>query len=235
MTTNTHSSTVARGGARWFIRETMGTMMAGVILFWCAGRWDWFWGWAAVVTIAYYVIGTALVLWPKNPALLAERTGPKKGSKKWDAQIMSVVGAITLTIYITGGLDARHGWTGPIPTWAHILALIVALLGHTLLLWAVASNAYFSLIVRIQKERGHAVATGGPYRFVRHPGYTGTIMTYLGLPLMLGSLWAVALGVVTAFLIILRTALEDKTLLAELDGYQTYAARVRYRLLPGLW
>ena len=83
-TIKTNSSTEKRGVARWFFRETMGTVMAGVILFWCAGRWDWVWGWATVFTIAYYVFGTASVLLPKNPALLAERTGPKKGAKKWD-------------------------------------------------------------------------------------------------------------------------------------------------------
>jgi protein-S-isoprenylcysteine O-methyltransferase Ste14 len=230
-----NSSTVKRGVVRWFFREIVGTVMAGVILFWCAGNWNWVWGWATVITIAYYVVGTASVLLPKNPALLAERTGPKKGAKKWDTLIMSTVGVIGLGIYIVGGLDARYGWTSNLPAWAQIIGVMLTLLGFTLALWAIAANAFFSLIVRIQKERGHTVATGGPYRFVRHPGYVGTILAYIGTPLMLGSLWAIALGVVTIILMIVRTALEDKTLLAELAGYPEYAARVRYRLLPGVW
>lgn len=234
-TTSTNSSTVTRGVARWFFRETMGTVMAGVILFWCAGRWDWVWGWATVFTIAYYVFGTASVLLPKNPALLAERTGPKKGAKKWDTLIMSLVGAIILGIYIVGGLDARYGWTSNFPAWAQALGFILTLLGYTLALWAISANAFFSLIVRIQKERRHTVATGGPYRFVRHPGYVGTLLAYIGTPTMLGSNWAILLGVITAILIIVRTTLEDKTLLAELDGYKEYATHVRYRLLPGVW
>jgi protein-S-isoprenylcysteine O-methyltransferase Ste14 len=232
---STNSSTVKRGVARWFFRETMGTIMAGVILFWCAGRWDWLWGWATVVTIAYYVFGTAFVLLPKNPALLAERTGPKHGAKKWDTTIMILVGTIILVIYIVGGLDARYGWTSNFPTWAQIIGVVLTLLGYTLVLWAIAANAYFSLIVRVQKDRGHTVATGGPYRFVRHPGYVGTILAYIGTPLILGSAIAIALGIVTALLIIARTALEDRTLIAELAGYKEYAARVRYRLLPGVW
>lgn len=234
-TMSTDSSTVKRGVARWFFRETVGTIMAGAILFWCAGRLDWLWGWATVVTIAYYVAGTAFVLLPKNPALLAERTGPKTGAKTWDTLIMIAVGTIILIIYIVGGLDARYGWTSNFPAWAQIVGFILTLLGYTLVLWAIAANAFFSLIVRVQKNRGHTVATGGPYRFVRHPGYVGTLLAYIGTPVMLSSNWAIILGVVTAVLIIVRTALEDKTLLAELGGYKEYAARVRYRLLPGVW
>nr|NIN68360.1 isoprenylcysteine carboxylmethyltransferase family protein [Anaerolineae bacterium]NIN98447.1 isoprenylcysteine carboxylmethyltransferase family protein [Anaerolineae bacterium] len=107
--------------------------------------------------------------------------------------------------------------------------------GYALGVWAIASNAFFSQIVRIQKERGHRVATGGPYRFVRHPGYVGTILVGLAAPIMLGSLWALIPGGAVALLFILRTALEDQTLLGELEGYGTYAGRVRYRLLPGVW
>ena len=234
-TTGTDSSATTRGVARWLIRETLGIVMAGVILFLCAGRWDWPWGWATVITLALWVGATALAVIPTNPALLAERTRPRKGSKAWDAAIMSIVGLIIIVIYVAGGLDARYGWTIGFPLAAQIAGVILAVLGYALVVWATASNAFFSQIVRIQKERGHTVATGGPYQFVRHPGYVGSILAYMGTPIMLGSGWAIVLGVVTAILMIARTALEDKTLLAELDGYNEYAARVRYRLLPGVW
>jgi protein-S-isoprenylcysteine O-methyltransferase Ste14 len=100
---------------------------------------------------------------------------------------------------------------------------------------ATASNAFFSQIFRIQKERGHTVATGGPYRFVRHPGYVGTILFEIATPIMLGSWWALIPGGLSALLYLVRTALEDKALLDELDGYKEYAQKVRYRLLPGIW
>jgi protein-S-isoprenylcysteine O-methyltransferase Ste14 len=209
--------------------------MAGVILFLCAGRWDWLWGWATVITLALWVGATALAVIPTNPALLAERTGPRQGAKAWDTAIMGIVGLVILVIYVVGGLDVRNGWTTGFPMAAQIVGVILAVLGYALVVWATASNAFFSQIVRIQKERGHTVAAGGPYRFVRHPGYVGSILAYVGTPIMLGSWWAIVLGVVTAILMIARTALEDKTLLAELDGYNEYAARVRYRLLPGVW
>ena len=90
-------------------------------------------------------------------------------------------------------------------------------------------------MVRIQEERGHTVATGGPYQFVRHPGYVGAIMFQLGSPIALGSLWALIPSGLSAILYVIRTALEDRTLQEELDGYSDYAQRVRHRLLPGVW
>ena len=98
-----------------------------------------------------------------------------------------------------------------------------------------AANAYFSLGYRLLADRGHTVTTGGPYRYVRHPAYTGTIAFELATPIMLGSLWALIPGVLAAGLFAIRTALEDRSLQRELEGYTEYARRVRYRLLPGLW
>ncbi len=209
--------------------------MAGVILFLCAGRWDWGWGWVAVGTLAFWVSATALAVIPRHPQVLAERLGPRRDAKAWDTAIMSLVGLIVLAVYAVAGLDVRYGWTISFPNTAQILGVIVALVGYTVVVWATAANAYFSLTVRIQKERGHTVVTGGPYRFVRHPGYVGSILAYLGTPILLGSWGAIVLGGVSALLMIARTALEDKTLQNELPGYQEYAHNVRYRLLPGVW
>jgi protein-S-isoprenylcysteine O-methyltransferase Ste14 len=97
------------------------------------------------------------------------------------------------------------------------------------------SNKFFSTSVRIQMERDHTVASGGPYRYVRHPGYVGYIVSGFAAPLALGSLWALIPAAITLCLLVVRTALEDRTLQDELDGYREYAARVRYRLLPGVW
>jgi len=98
-----------------------------------------------------------------------------------------------------------------------------------------ASNTFFSQIVRIQSDRGHAVAAAGPYRYVRHPGYAGMVLFELAISTLLASWWAIVAGGFCAILLILRTALEDRTLQAELTGYVDYARQVRYRLLPGIW
>jgi protein-S-isoprenylcysteine O-methyltransferase Ste14 len=219
---------------RWLIRETTGVLGQAAVLFLSVGRWNWVMGWAFVIATTLWVGATALVVIPRNPDLLAERLGPKKGAKTWDAVIMSIIGPALIACYIVAGLDVRYGWTR-VSLPLQIIALIIVVLGYALIVWATAANAFFSLIVRIQKERGHTVAAGGPYRFVRHPAYVGGVALYLATPLMLGSLWALIPGGLSAVLMIVRSALEDKMLLNELDGYREYAGRVLYRLIPGIW
>ncbi|MCC7446194.1 MAG: isoprenylcysteine carboxylmethyltransferase family protein [Anaerolineae bacterium] len=230
-----HHAHTTRRMMRWFVREIMGTVMMAAILFLSAGRVDWMAGWALVVITLLWVIATALVVIPRNPELLAERVGPKKGAKTWDTIIVSSVGILMLVGYVVAGLDIRFGWSTGIAPSTQLVALVVTVLGYALLVWATGANAYFSQIVRIQTERGHTVATGGPYRLVRHPGYVGTILFSLATPLMLGSWWALIPGGISAVLFVVRTALEDRTLQTELAGYADYARRVRYRLMPGLW
>jgi len=175
------------------------------------------------------------VVIPRYPQLLAERLNPSRASKKWDKAIMGFVGVLVLAGYVIAGLDERYGWTTSITPTLQWAALILTAAGYALTVWATASNAFFSLIVRIQTERGHTVATGGPYRFIRHPSYLGQIVQYLAMPVMLGSGWAALTGAATALLILMRTALEDGTLQTELPGYKEYAADVRFRLIPGVW
>jgi len=229
------SADVTRIILRWSIRETMGVVMVALILFLSAGRWDWVMGWALVGITALWVIATGLVVIPRYPELLAERLGPRKGGKTWDTTIMGIVGLGTIARYIVAGLDVRYGWTTGVPVALQVIGLVIAALGYALVVWATASNAFFSQIVRIQQERGHTVATGGPYRYVRHPSYVGTILFELATPIMLGSWWALIPGGLDAILFAVRTALEDKTLQRELDGYKEYTERVKYRLLPGVW
>jgi len=108
-------------------------------------------------------------------------------------------------------------------------------LGYWLSSWAVISNKFFSDVIRIQMDRGHTVVSGGPYRYVRHPGYMGIVLYSLATPFLPDSAWALVPGGLTVLLIVVRMVVEDRTLLAELYGYQEYAVRVRYRLLPGVW
>ena len=220
---------------RFAFREILGTVIAGVALFWSAGRIDWWAGWALVLLLLSWSFATAVVILRINPDLLAERLGPRKGAKKWDTAILSLVGVATLARLVIAGLDQRYGWVGDFSLGWQIAALGACVLGYTLVVWATASNAYFSQVVRLQSERGHVVASGGPYRFVRHPAYTGTIMFELAAPVLLDSWWALIPGALNAVLFLIRTILEDRTLHSELDGYPEYASRVRFRLLPGIW
>jgi protein-S-isoprenylcysteine O-methyltransferase Ste14 len=221
--------------ARYAIRETMGIVVMGVALFWSAGRIDWWPAWASIAVMLGWIVATAIVIVRTNPDLLAERLGPRQGAKPWDTAIMSILGLVQLVRYVVAGLDQRYGWTGGVPLAAQLAALILCALSYALVVWATASNPFFSQIVRIQAERGHTVATAGPYHYVRHPAYVGTIVFELAVPILLASWWALLASGLNAILLVLRTALEDRALQAELAGYADYVRQVRYRLLPGIW
>ena len=210
-------------------------LLQAVILFASVWKWNWWNAWAYLGLYLAFLAFNAFVLLGKHKELVEERSQVGEGAKGWDKIIGGISAFGGLLILILAGLDERFGWPGTIRLAVQISAFVLMGLTYPLFTWAMVSNKYFSTIVRIQKERGHTVQTGGPYRIVRHPGYASLLCSYITIPIALGSLWAcipMALLVVNLFV---RTALEDRTLQAELDGYKEYAARVRYRLIPGVW
>lgn len=221
--------------ARYINREAMGIAVMGTALFWSAGRINWWPAWAAIAVMLAWIIATFVVIVRFNPDLLVERLGPRKGAKRWDIIIMSILGITQLARYIIAGLDQRYGWTDGLPLATQIVGLAVCFTGYGLVVWATTANAFFSQVVRIQTQRGHTVATGGPYHYVRHPAYIGAILYELAVPVLFASWWALAASGLAIILLVLRTALEDSTLKAELAGYADYVRQVRYRLWPGIW
>jgi len=227
---------MSSGVKRWVVRETTGIVLVAVILFGTSGRLDWVMGWVLVATYAVWVVALAAILIPRNPQLLTERIGLREGTKRWDLVLLGVVGLAEMAKYVVAGLDIRWGWSTGIPLGAQVAAAAAAVLGQDALgVWSMVSNAFFYQTVRVQPERGHTVQTGGPYRYVRHPGYLGTLLFHVATPFLLGSLWACIPGGTAALLVVVRTALEDRTLQEELPGYTEYTRQVRYRLLPGIW
>ena len=227
---------IKTGAMRWVRRETIGNLILILILFGLVGRWDWWNGWALSVVYLLWSLGTVVFILPVNPQMLAERARPQAGGKKWDFVMVSFMGLFVFVSYIVACLDVRFGWSTPFPLPVQIIGLVVAVLGYDiLLLWSMVSNAYFTAIIRIQTDRQHTVATGGPYRFVRHPGYIGTILCYMATPFLLGSPWALIPASLACGILIVRTGLEDQTLQRELPGYTEYTQQTRYRLLPGIW
>jgi protein-S-isoprenylcysteine O-methyltransferase Ste14 len=236
METKTHDPKVKTGAMRWLLRETIGNLFLIAILFGIVGRWDWWNGWAMSAIYLLWSAGTIIFILPVNPQMLAERSRPQPGAKKWDMVMVGTMGVFLMAAYVVACLDVRYGWAAPFPLWAQIAGVVVAVLGYdVLIVWSMAVNAFFSTIVRIQTDRQHAVVSSGPYRFVRHPGYVATILFYLATPFVFGSTWSMLPALLAAAVIVIRTALEDKTLQAELPGYKEYAERVRFRLLPGIW
>ncbi len=221
---------------RRMLQVGLSILLAAVALFGASGRLDWGWAWAYVGLAASIVLFNALILLPSRRDVIAERAGAGPGAKTWDKWLGGAASAVgSLIALVVAGLDTRFGWTGALPLRTHLIGAGCFAAGNLLLTWAMAVNPFFSTVVRIQRERGHTVVDRGPYRAVRHPGYVGWIAAAVAAPLLLGSASALAPAALGAGLMIARTALEDRTLRRELDGYEAYAGRVRYRLMPGLW
>ncbi len=235
--TNTpnNAASAGPGALRWAVKGLVSLAVVAAILFGTAGRLDWPMGWAFVVLTALNYAATAVILSRSDPGLVAERSRIHKGTKRWDYVLAPLVAYGVVFILVAAALDLRFGWTGPTPAWIQVAALLATASGSALGLWALASNPFFSAMVRIQSERGHVAVTGGPYRFVRHPGYAGVAAYYLALPVMMGSLWAYLPAAFSLGVLAVRTVLEDRTLQRELDGYRDYARRVRFRIIPGIW
>ena len=208
-------------------------LILAAILFVSSGRLNWTWVWIYLGVGISILAVNALVM---PPELIAERgRTDRKDVKAWDRAITTLNIIPSLGAPIVTGLDERFGWSPQLSLAIHLIGLALMVLGQGLFTWAMVSNRFFSTSVRIQVEQDHTVATGGPYRAVRHPGYVGYILSAFAMPLALGSLWALIPAGLTMCLLVVRTAFEDKTLLEELDGYTEYAQQTHYRLLPGIW
>jgi protein-S-isoprenylcysteine O-methyltransferase Ste14 len=219
----------------WIRGAFLGVIGFAAVLLVAAGKWDWVWGWVYIGVFALATVAHVIVLVPINPALLADRAGGLRqpGAKRWDVWLASIASLAFVAIMIVAGLDERWGWTGTISIGWHIAGVVLSVIGWTFFLWAMASNPFFSESVRIQEN--HQVASRGPYRLVRHPGYFGNLIGCIGQPLLFGSWWAFIPAVLTIIAFAIRTALEDDTLQKELPGYSDYARQVRFRLIPGIW
>lgn len=206
-----------------------------LFLFLPAGTLDWEKGWlfVAVVLVAMMVAG--VYLWRVNPEIYVARSRFRRGTKRWDAILLSFLSAPMAATFVVAALDdGRFHWF-LVSWWIVALGYLLWLAGFALTTWAEAVNRFFELTVRIQSDRGQQVIDTGPYAIVRHPGYVAGILTFLGIPLSLGSLWAVIPGALCCGLLILRTRWEDETLRAELPGYQEYTQKVRFKMIPGAW
>lgn len=221
------------------IRTILAVSIIGLLvwgLFAAAGRWDWTQGWAYLALIVGGGTITDIVLWWNNPELLRRRSRFGEGTKTWDKVILVVFGVTSVLTMLVGALDSgRYHWSDMAP-WLWSVGAGLYVVGQVILTWSMLVNPFFEKTARIQTDRGHRVIDSGPYRYVRHPGYIATIVgLVLGSPLMLGSWWAFIPAFATAFGLVLRTFLEDRMLTLELPGYDAYANRVRYRLVPYLW
>ena len=217
--------------SRFFLRALPFLIIVGGILFASAGRLylPMFWVYLGVV-LSFVIIAIAVL----DPGLLQERIRPGPGGKDRYLRLLAL--PFILCHWIVAGLDVgRFHWSDTMPFALQIVGAVGLASGMAISIWAMAVNPFFSPVVRIQSERGHRLITSGPYRFVRHPGYLGAVMSCVFGMCILGSLYAMLPIGVLLLLMLRRAKLEDRFLHEELEGYREYAQRVRYRLIPGLW
>lgn len=221
--------------ARAFFRLAVMAVLTAALLLGAAGTAAWPGG---LVFLAIFFGASALItadLARRDPALLAERLTPlaQAGQPGWDKLLLRLL-VIGFVAWIGGmGLDQRRGEDWPV--WLPVLGGGVLSAGMALIAATFRANTFLAPVVRMQAERAQAVVSTGPYAVVRHPMYAGAVLLFIGTPLLLSSILGMAGSLLLIVLLVWRTALEDKTLAAGLNGYPAYADKVRYRLAPGLW
>ena len=206
--------------------------------FLASGDWTWDLGWLYTGSMILYTFVSRIIAIRLHPGFARERAtaSAMQDTKGWDKWIGPLIALwLPFLAVLIAGLDKRLGWSTPMPDWVHWLGLALLVIGYSVGTWAMAANAFFSSYVRIQRDRGQTVVTTGPYAIVRHPAYITGAIAMCGIPLLLDSLLAFPPIILLCIGIVIRTVLEDKTLLAELPGYKVYAEKVRFRLVPGVW
>lgn len=222
-----------RGVVARFAQLGVQLLIISLILFATAGSVRWVNGWLYLgVAVGALVLMGAWVV-PRNPQVVAERARLHKDTKGFDKVMVLTMTVATGALFVVAGLDARFGGSSMAWGWWAVGGVLY-LLSMVPTAGAMVANARLSTTVRVETS-GHAIATGGPYRLVRHPFYVGLLLQYPALALLLGSGWALVPAGVCIGLVVVRTWLEDRTLRRDLPGYEAYARRTRFRLIPHVW
>lgn len=221
---------------RLIIQNTVWIAALGALLFVPAGTLRWPAAWIFLATLCG--LGFAGGLWfaKKNPDLLTERMRPmmQKDQPAADKTFMMALGPTAMLWLIAIGLDRRYH-ASEMTLGIQIAGYILFLLSLALSTWVMLENTFAAPVVKVQTERGHRVISSGPYAWVRHPMYSGVTFFFIGVSLLLGSWWGLALTPLLITLFAVRCVIEERTLVEGLPGYANYIKKVRYRLAPGIW
>lgn len=218
-----------------FLISFVATVVFLAVILISAGRLDYWpaWAYAAISTIMNILMRLIL---NKNPDLEKERSKPGSGAETWDKKLLGIGLLLTVATLVIAGLDAgRYHWSPHVSLIWPVSGIFLNIIGLGVFLMAMKENRFFSAVVRIQNDRGHAVCNSGPYKIVRHPGNAGMIIGSVGLPFLFMSVWSAIPAFLSVVLLIARTQLEDSFLKKELEGYGEYQRITVFRLIPGIW
>jgi protein-S-isoprenylcysteine O-methyltransferase Ste14 len=202
-----------------------------------AGTIAWAQAWIYLALLGITGILNTAWLYIHDPDLLAQRIASpvQREQAAWDRIFMSCMIVFFIAWIAIMGLDAVRFQASHVPGWAQAAGAVAILISQYVFWLVFRANSFAAPVVKIQEERGHTIATGGPYAIVRHPMYAGAILFLFGTPLLLGSWYGVALAPVLVVAFGWRAVMEEHTLAAQFPGYADYAARVRYRFIPLIW
>ena len=210
---------------------TLGVVLVGVLIFLPAGTLAFHNGWLLMGILFVPMFAAGLVMLAKNPALLRSRLDAKEKQRE-QSIVVKLSGLMFIAGFVVAGLNYRFGWY-MLPHWAVIAAAAVFLCAYLLYAEVLRENTYLSRTIEVQQ--GQKVIDTGLYGVVRHPMYSATLLLFLSMPLVLGSVYAFLIFLVYPFIIAARIRGEEAFLEQELEGYSAYKQKVKYRLVPLIW
>jgi len=221
--------------ARAIAASYLGVVVHAGLVF--VGAWKFqYWQGIAYVALALFGVTVSHLLMPEGSDLTARRARDVKSGQDWDKRLLGVLFVVNVATFLVAGMDSgRFMWSGPVPLSVTIAGATLMIVGQLVFALAKRENEFFSSTVQIQAERGHRVCEKGLYRRVRHPGYLGMLLSVVAFPLVMGSYWAFVPAAISTAVLIVRTVLEDRFLLGALPGYRDYAAKTKFKLVPGVY
>ncbi len=212
-------------------KVTLGFASVLALIFFPAGDWRWQEGWRLIGILFIPMVCAGAVMMVKSPALLRKRLKAKE-ARQAQSLVIQLSGLMFLAGFLLAGLDHRFGWS-QLPDWVSMGASLLLLVGYCLYAEVMRENAYLSRTIEIQE--GQKLVDTGLYGIVRHPMYSATLLLFLSIPLVLGSLPAFMVFLSYPAIIAKRIQNEEQLLIQELEGYGAYTQRVRWRLVPYIW
>ena len=213
------------------IKFLLGVVLIGLLIFLPAGTLNYFNGWLFMIVLFVPMFIAGIVMMIKNPSLLASRLDAKEKQKE-QGIVIKISGLMFVVGFILAGLDFRYGWI-KLPSWLPYIFAILFILGYILFGFVLKQNTYLSRTIKV--EEGQTVVDTGLYGVVRHPMYMATLLMFLSMPLILGSLISFFVFLMYPILIGIRAVNEEKLLEKELKGYKEYKQKVKYRIIPFIW
>jgi protein-S-isoprenylcysteine O-methyltransferase Ste14 len=222
--------------AKWLLQSVSWIAAMAALLLVPAGTWRWPAAWAFLIAMALIGLLAGLWLLKTDPELFAERMRltARDEQPSADKFFVPILLVAFFGWFVLIGIDHRqHG--SAFPPSLQIFGLALQLASTVFIMWVMRNNSFAAPLVKVQSERGHHVISSGPYAWVRHPMYSGAMLFFAGIPLLLGSVWGLIAVPLLALMFAIRVTIEERTLRAGLEGYVDYTSQVRYRLLPGVW